>query len=104
MKGSDVFGSGLLKADDIEGHSPIVTIASVEVKTFRDGTSKPLIRFVGKDKGLICNRTNWNSIVDITGEQDSDAWTGTKIRLVVSRVDFHGRQVPAIRVEAAERK
>lgn len=104
MKGTDVFGSGFLKAEDFEGHSPIVTIESVEVKKFRDGTSKPLIRFVGKEKGLICNRTNWNSIVEITGESDSDAWVGRKIRLVSARVDFQGRRVAAIRVESADQK
>lgn len=99
MKASDVFSGKSLKADDIKGREPIVTIESIETKTFDDGT-KPIIHFVGKEKALVCNRTNWNSIVDITGEDDSDRWPGKKIKLVVARVDFQGKRVDAIRVDA----
>jgi hypothetical protein len=100
MKASDVFSGASLKADDIKGREPVVTIESVEVKTFDDG-AKPIIKFVGKDKSLVCNRTNWNSIVEITGEDDSDNWAGHKIKLVVARVDFQGKRVDAIRIEPA---
>lgn len=98
MKASDIFSGSTLKAEDIKGHEHVVTIESVDSKKFDDGP-KAVIKFVGKEKALICNRTNWNSIVEITGEEDSDNWTGCKIKLVVARVDFQGKRVDAIRVD-----
>ena len=38
--------------------------------------------------------------IEITGADDSDEWTGAKIKLVVAMVDFQGKRVPAIRIEA----
>lgn len=99
MKGSDFFAGKSLKADDIKGHEPVVTIEKVTSQTFDDGTRKPIIHFVGKEKTLVCNKTNWNAIVDITGEDDSDNWTGSKIKLVVARVDYQGKRVDAIRID-----
>jgi hypothetical protein len=98
MKGTEVFASKSLRAEDIKGREPIVTIEKVTTQDFDDG-KKPIIHFVGKDKTLVCNRTNWNSIVDITGEEDSDNWGGSKIKLVVARVDYQGKRVDAIRID-----
>lgn len=100
MKGSEFFAGKGLKAEDIKGREPIVTIEKVTTQTFDDGL-KPIIHFVGKEKTLVCNKTNWNSIVDITGEQDSDNWAGHKIKLVVARVDYQGKRVDAIRIDPA---
>lgn len=97
-KASDFFTGKSLKAEDIKGREPVVTIEKVTTQNFDDGT-KPIIHFVGKDKTLVCNRTNWNSIVEITGEDDSDNWGGCKIKLVVARVDYQGKRVDAIRVD-----
>jgi hypothetical protein len=98
MKGSDVFTGKSLKAEDIKGYEPVVTIEKVTTQDFDDG-KKPIIHFVGKEKTLVCNRTNWNSIVDITGREDSDDWGGCKIKLVVARVDYQGKRVDAIRID-----
>lgn len=99
MKGNEIFAGKSLKAADLGTSQPVVTIEKVESKKFDDGM-KAVIHFRGKDKVLICNKTNWNSIVEITGQEDSDNWTGKRIRLVVARVDFQGQRVPAIRVDA----
>lgn len=99
MRASDIFKGKSLKAEDIQGRDPIVTIESISLQTFDDNTTKPVIKFRNAEKQLVCNKTNWNAIVDITGEEDSDNWTGKKIRLVVAKVDFQGKRVPAIRVE-----
>lgn len=98
MKVSDIYGGNSLKAEDIGTSRPVVTIESVEVKRFDKG-DKAVVHFRGKDKVLICNLTNWNAIVDVTGEDDSDNWAGRKIQLYVDRnVMFQGKRVPAIRV------
>lgn len=103
MKGNEIFSGKSLKAEDLNGVEPIVTIDSVSVKKFDDGTRKPVVSFKGKEKTLVCNKTNWNAIVEITGEEDSDNWTGHRIKLIVAKVDFQGKRVPAIRVEAPPR-
>ncbi len=98
MKGSQVFPSKNLRAEDIKGKEPIVAIDKVTTQQFDDGL-KPIIHFIGAQKTLVCNRTNWNAIVDITGKSDSDEWHGLKVKLVVTRVDYQGKRVDAIRIE-----
>lgn len=98
MKASEIFASKSLRADDIKGHEPVVTIEKVTTQEFDDGV-KPLVHFVGKEKALVCNKTNWNAIVDITGEDDSDNWAGHKVKLIVARVDYQGKRVDAIRID-----
>lgn len=103
MKGNEIFPGKSLKAEDLNGVEPVVTIERVTTQTFDDGSKKPVIHFQGKEKTLVCNKTNWNAIVEITGEEDSDNWTGQRIKLIVAKVDFQGKRVPAIRVEAPPR-
>jgi hypothetical protein len=102
MKGTDVFPGKSLKAADLGNSQPIVVIESVSMEKFNDGSMKPAVHFKGKEKHLVCNKTNWNTIVEITGEEDSDNWVGQKLRLFVAKVEYQGKRVPAIRVEAAE--
>lgn len=98
MKASDVFPSNYLRAADLDGREPIVTIARVGVETFGD-ESKPVVFFQGKEKGVVLNKTNFNAIVDITREDDTDNWPGHQIKLITVKVEFQGKRVPAIRVE-----
>jgi predicted hydrocarbon binding protein len=98
MKAADMFPGKYLRADDLKGAEPIVTIREVRVETVGDD-SKPVLFFAGKDKGLVMNKTNWAAIVDITNEDDSDNWAGHKVKLVTRKVDYQGKRVPAIRIE-----
>lgn len=98
MRASDVFPPATLRAADIAGRMPILTIDKVTVWDF-DGERKPLIHFRAPcAKALVCNVTNWHAIVKATGADDSDAWTGKQIRLHVATVEYQGQMVPAIRV------
>jgi len=101
MKSSDVFPSTYLKAADIAGHEPVVTISKVEMTDLGDDR-KPVAYFAGKDKGLVLNKTNFAAIEEITGEADTDDWTGHKIKLFVAKVEYQGKRVPAIRVDAPD--
>jgi hypothetical protein len=94
---SEVFSGGFLKAEDLNGKSPTVTIDSVEIKEFDDG-KKLLIHFRGKDKALVCNKTNAAIIEEVLGSDDTDEWEGKRITLCVKKVEFSGKLVPAIRV------
>jgi hypothetical protein len=100
---NQVFGGGFLKADDLAGKTPTVTIESVEVKDFEDG-KKLILHFVGKDKALVCNKTNSAIIAEVLGSNDTDDWEGKKITLLVKKVEFSGKLVPAIRVSLDEPK
>lgn len=102
MKQGDVFPGRFLRADDLNGHTPTVTIARAELQTIGD-TQKLVVYFEGKDKGIVLNRTNFNAIVEITGADDTDDWPGHRIRLVTARVDFQGRRFVTIRVDDPKR-
>lgn len=97
MRLNDVYGGNYLKAEDLKGGTPLVTIESVDMKKFDDG-AKLIIKFEGKDKSLVCNSTNASIIEEVTGEKDTDDWVGKTIRLQVKKVEFKGGLVPAIRV------
>jgi hypothetical protein len=80
-----------------------VTISKVTVEDFGDDTEQ--LKFVAwfeeVEQGLILNRTNSNSLEELSGSDESDDWTGLVIDLFVIRVDFNGKRTPAIRIEAA---
>jgi hypothetical protein len=101
MKAKDVFPSTWLAADDLGTARPTVTITRVGWAEFSDGTKKRAVWFEGKDKGLSLNVTNWNTIAELTGEDDDDRWIGKRIRLFATKVTYAGKMVSAIRVEAA---
>jgi len=98
MKISDIFAGNWLKADDLKGKAVVVTIESAEIEEVgQDKEKKLCLHFVGKDKGLIVNKTNATTIGKIHGE-DTDEWIGKKIKLMPREVEFQGESVWAIRV------
>ena len=98
MKMSDAFPSAFLKAADLKGRAVRVTIAGVSVEKIGDDT-KPIVHFVGKEKGLVLNKTNSNRIVEATGSDETDDWDGWSVTLYPCKVDFQGKRVDAIRVD-----
>jgi hypothetical protein len=98
MKANAIFPGKYLRADDLNGAEPTVTISHIKVETLGED-SKPVLYFAGKDKGVVLNKTNWTALVDITGEDDSDNWEGKRVKLVVRKVDFQGKRMPANRIE-----
>jgi len=98
MKSTDIFPSNYLRAADLNGREPVVTISHVEMKTIGDD-QKLVVYFVGKEKGVVLNKTNFSAIEEISGEDDTDNWTDVRVRLVTRRVEFQGKRVDAIRIE-----
>jgi hypothetical protein len=94
--------SSYLKASDLKGHEVHVRIASVEEAKFEEG-NKLLLKFQGKEKGLILNMTNARRIASKCGT-NSDEWVGREVVLYEEEVDFQGRMVPAIRVRVPAAK
>ena len=94
---NQVYSGNSLKASDLGGAEPTVTIESVEMKKFDDG-NKIVIKFQGKEKTFVCNKTNANRIATNYGP-DTDGWVGQKIQLYTDQVEFQGNVVDAIRVK-----
>ena len=93
---NQVFGGDYLKAEDLQGKSVPVIIESVDVKDFDDG-KKLIITFEGKDKTLVCNKTNASILEETLGSSDTDDWIGKRAVLITKKVEFQGKLVPAIR-------
>jgi hypothetical protein len=65
-----------------------------------DREEKMVAYFVGKQKGLVLNLTNYNTISRICGSDETDDWAGQEIVLATELVTFRGLTAPAIRVRA----
>jgi hypothetical protein len=99
----DVFSGDSLKAADIQGREPTVTIKTVDLKEFTSKEGKPqkklVLSFENAKKTLICNKTNAQRISYLHGK-DYTRWPGKQITLFVDPfVQFGGEMTPAIRVK-----
>ena len=101
---SEVYGGNWLTADDLQGREVTATIESITLHDMPDGKKKAALHFVGKEKALLLNVTNGNTIAELLGTDEMDNWEGQRIRMFVAKVDFQGKRVPAIRVKAAGSK
>lgn len=100
MNINTAYPSNYLKADDLNGKSVTVTIQKVELEEIgqgRDKERKPVLYFRGKDKGVVLNKTNANTITKLYGGETDD-WVGKAITLVPREVEFQGEMVLSIRV------
>ena len=99
---NDAFPSNYLKASDLGGQQPVVTIDRVAFEAVgRDKEMKPILYFAGKEKGIVLNKTNSKNIANMVGSFETDDWKGYRIRLYATHVEFNGETVEAIRVKAA---
>jgi len=98
------FPSNFIKASDLQGREVSVVISGADVEKIGNGNDQKLVlKFKGKSKGMICNRTNANRIAYSYGN-DTDGWIGKEIILFPDMVDFQGRMVEAVRVKAPAKK
>lgn len=97
---NDAFPSAYLKASDIQGATPIVTIDHVAFEAVgRERLMKAVVYFQGKDKGVVLNKTNATKIAQIAGSQQTEDWTGTRIMLYATETEFGGETVECIRIK-----
>jgi hypothetical protein len=95
---SDVFPSKYLKAASLSGKPVTYTIHSFAIEELGDAKErKPVLYFQEINSGLVLNKTRWQSIEDVYGE-DTDGWTGKKLELYPDRTRFGGKVVPCISV------
>jgi len=98
---SEAYPSKYLKAADLKGQEAVVTIEQVSKEEIDRDESKPVLRFKGKNRGLVLNVTNANNIVLMYGD-DTETWVGKQVTLFTTFVDFQGRSVEAIRVKPVQ--
>ena len=100
MNMNDVYPSKYIKASDLQGKEVTVTIDRVEMEVLGEGANqqnKPVIYFQGKERGMVCNKTNANSISAAYGFESND-WRGKQIVLFAAWIEFQGKSDWAIRV------
>ena len=98
MRVDDAFPGNYLKCSDLKGKECSLHIGGVTMEKMGEDT-KPVLSFINSDKKMAVNKTNFNSIVAVTGEDDSDNWAGKKITLKPSKTEFQGKIVDCIRVK-----
>jgi arabinogalactan endo-1,4-beta-galactosidase len=99
---SSAFPSEYLKAADLNGRNVRVKMDRVEMKDI-GGDHKPILFFMGTEKGMVLNKTNANNISAAYGDE-TEEWQGKELVLFEAQVDFQGKTVPAIRVRAPAAK
>ena len=99
---NDAFPSNYLKASDLKGAQPVVALDRVEYEQVgRSRETKPILYFIGKEKGLVLNKTNANKLIELCGSPVTEDWHGHKVTLFSTHVEFQGDTVEAIRIKAA---
>ena len=102
MKISSAFPSNYLKASDLQDRNVMVKMDRVSLEKVGDD-EKPVLYFVGKDKGMVLNKTNAQNIAVVYGDDTND-WRDQELVLFPAMVDFQGKTVEAIRVRAPQPK
>jgi hypothetical protein len=103
MKIDEAFPSKYLKAsiDLPDDGDMILTIRDVQMERLGMGAEaedKPVVYFNETPKGLVMNKTNWGTIAEVIGDDDTDTWEGRKIALYATEVEFQGKRSLGIRV------
>ena len=100
-KFSEAFPSRYARASDLNGHETKVRISCVKPE-FIGNEEKHVVYFVGKQKGLVLNKTNGNVLAQAYGD-DFDDWREAEAVLYPATVDFKGTAMEAIRLKIPPR-
>ena len=95
-----MFDRDYIGAWDLPG-DVVVTISAVEAGEIKGDkgrkSRKPIIRFEGKEKALLGNKTNCKIIARLYGT-DTDQWVGKRVTLFPTTTEMGGETVDCIRV------
>ena len=102
MRSSDAFKSAYLKSEDLKGRKIVVTVDKVMMETIGQGAraqEKPVMYFVGKDRAMVLNATNWHRLKEWLGSDESDDWTGRQCVLGTEpTTDPNGKPTMGLRI------
>ena len=100
MKITSAYPSKYLKESDLSGREVPCVIDRVTVEDVggpSDPEEKPVVYFVGKNKGMVLNKTNSMYIANKYGEETDD-WKGKTIIIHPDTTMFQGKMVACLRV------
>ena len=104
---NELFRSRFLNASNVD-HSIVATISFAKMEKLDnlkgESEDKLVVYFSDHKQNLALNGVNFDSIVDITGEDDSDHWAGHRIEIYRTTTAVAGKMTPCIRVRARTRK
>lgn len=96
-----MFPSDYIAAPDLMGRDAPVVIESVKVENLKmaggKSEDKPVVRFVGKKKALVLNKTNARTIAKLHGNQ-TDEWVGKGVTLYPTTTTFGRETVDCLRI------
>lgn len=96
---SDIFDSKYIKSADLNGRQVKVKIAATEVIQLGDPPQTKInIYFEGKQKSLVCNRTNAMILADTLGP-DTNNWIGAEIVISARRTMYKGQPTMGLHVD-----
>ena len=85
----------------IDAPKPILlTIKDATHERMEDGEHKDVIWFEEAEAGLVLNKVNTVTLVEIAGTDDSDQMIGTKVVIFKTTTEFSGKQVDCLRLRA----
>ena len=97
------FPSRYLKAHDLKGKTPTVTIDRVVFEQVRGKVTtdtKAVVRFRGHTKGLLLNVTNARTITQIARSAVTEDWSGVAIVLFATTATFGTETHDVVRIKA----
>lgn len=100
------FPSKYLKAADAEDGDLLLTVARVKVENVGakgKDEQKPVVYFTEHEKGMVLNKTNAKMLSKIAKSDDTDDWTGTKVRVIATEVEFQGDLVMSLRIREVKK-
>jgi hypothetical protein len=101
MKRDDLFPSKYLRASDLAGKPAAVVIATTTSEDLKDMSgktvSKLVVTFKDRKKALVMNRTNYDAVADLHGEE-TDNWPGKSIELYPTKTSMGGKTMDCIRI------
>jgi hypothetical protein len=101
MEMNEMYPKRFVATDDLKGRDVRVKIERVELVDLGDKT-KPVLYFVGREKGLVCNATNGKTIAEAFGS-NSDQWIGGEVILFATTVSGPNGLTQGIRLRAVPR-
>lgn len=105
MKKDEALPGRFFKADEFRDRPELtVTISHIVAKenigTEADPQTAPVLYFEGHEQGFILKSQAWDSVVEATGEDDSDHWPGKRVTIYRDpSVTFGGKKVGGVRVK-----
>lgn len=102
-RGSDIYSSPWLKAENLQDDEETFTITGSSIGTFEDKgkeKSQIVLNFRETEKKFGLNVTNYSVLKEIFGSDDSDDWIGNQVVLFVTQTTMtDGRQVDCLRIK-----